>query len=81
MSYRKKIAKDKPLVIDIDSTSHVQHGSKMEGLAWNYKKEWCLDSIIAFDEVGLCHGMKLRPQAIPLVVWTQYRCLRIAHEV
>ncbi|HAR42073.1 MAG TPA: IS1380 family transposase [Bdellovibrionales bacterium] len=61
MSYRKKIAKNKPLILDIDSTSHVQHGEKMEGLAWNYKKEWCLDSLVAFDEVGLCHGMELRP--------------------
>ena len=32
--------KPQDLIIDIDSTSHVQHGEKMEGLAWNYKKEW-----------------------------------------
>ncbi len=61
MSYRKKIARDQPLILDMDSTSHVQHGEKMEGLAWNYKKEWCLDSLVCFDEVGLCHGMELRP--------------------
>ncbi len=61
MSYRKKIAQDKPLILDMDSTSHVQHGKKMEGVAWNYKQEWCLDSLVAFDETGLCHGMELRP--------------------
>lgn len=26
--------------LSIDSTSHVQSGEKMEGLAWNYKEEW-----------------------------------------
>lgn len=61
MSYRKKIALNQPIIIDIDSTSHVQHGEKMEGLAWNYKNEWCLDSLVAYDEMGLCHGMMLRP--------------------
>lgn len=50
----------KELIIDVDSTSHVQHGEKMEGLAWNYKKEWCLDSQVAFNQVGLCHGFQLR---------------------
>jgi hypothetical protein len=45
----------------IDSTSHVQHGAKMEGLAYNYKDEWCLDSQVIFDELGLCWDMQLRP--------------------
>lgn len=45
----------------IDSTSHVQTGKKMEGLAWNYKDEWCLDSQVVFDELGLCSGFQLRP--------------------
>jgi hypothetical protein len=48
------------LTIDIDSTSHVQSGEQMEGLAWNYKDEWCLDSQVAFDELGFCHGVQLR---------------------
>lgn len=60
MSYRKKVAKDQPLIIDMDSTSHVQHGDKMEGCAWNYKQQWCLSSLVCFDEMGLCHGMDLR---------------------
>jgi len=44
----------------IDSTSHVQQGVKMEGLAYNYKDEWCLDSQVIFDELGLCWDMELR---------------------
>ena len=61
MQYRKKIAEGVAPTFDMDSTSHVQHGEKMEGLAWNYKQEWCLDSLVTFDEVGLAHAMKLRP--------------------
>jgi hypothetical protein len=54
--------KPKPsMIIDIDSTDHVQSGEKMEGLAWNYKGNWALDSQVAFDELGLCHGVELRP--------------------
>lgn len=53
--------KPKDLVIDMDSTSHVQHGEKMEGLAYNYKNEWCLDSQVSFNSIGLCHGFQLRP--------------------
>jgi len=48
-------------VIDIDSTSHVQTGSQIEGCAFNYKDEWGLYSEVAFDELGLCHGVELRP--------------------
>lgn len=44
----------------IDSTSHIQHGSKMEGLAYNYKDEWCLDSQVIFDELGFCWDLELR---------------------
>ena len=45
----------------IDSTSHVQRGEKMEGLAFNYKDEWCLDSQVIFDELGFCWDLELRP--------------------
>ena len=47
--------------LNIDSTSHVQRGEKMEGLAYNYKDEWCLDSQVIFDELGFCWDMELRP--------------------
>ena len=53
--------KPRHLVIDVDSTSHEQHGEKMEGLAFNYKNEWCLDSQVSFNQIGLCHGFQLRP--------------------
>ena len=46
--------------LSIDSTSHVQHGKKMEGLAFNYKDEWCLDSQVIFDELGFCWDLELR---------------------
>jgi hypothetical protein len=61
MDVRKRICPDFPLIIDVDSTSHVQRGNTIEGLAYNYKNEWCLDSLVAFDSLGFCHGMKLRP--------------------
>jgi hypothetical protein len=53
--------KPKKLIVDVDSTSHEQHGEKMEGLAFNYKNEWCLDSQVSFNQIGLCHGFQLRP--------------------
>ena len=65
MDYRSKIAKHNILTLDMDSTSHVQHGEKMEGLAWNYKSEWCLDSLVTFDEVGLAHGMDRKSSTYP----------------
>lgn len=53
--------KPKNLVLDIDSTSHPQSGNKIEGVAWNYKKEWCLDSQEIFNQLGFCHSYSLRP--------------------
>jgi hypothetical protein len=44
----------KNLVLDIDSTSHVQSGNKIEGVAWNYKSEWCLDTQEIFNQLGFC---------------------------
>lgn len=46
--------------LSIDSTEHEQCGEKMEGLAWNYKDKWCLDSQVVFDELGFNYGMQLR---------------------
>lgn len=51
---------DRPLHLNIDSTPHEQCGKKMQGLAWNYKDMWCLDSQSIFDELGFCYGMQLR---------------------
>jgi hypothetical protein len=66
--------KPKDLIIDMDSTSHIHYGEQIEGLAYNYKSEWCLDSQIAFNSQGFCHGLQLRPgntksgvDAVPLI--------------
>ena len=53
--------KPRKMIIDMDSTDHVQHGDKMEGLAWNFKNNWCLDTQVAFNQLGFCHGFQLRP--------------------
>ncbi len=59
-SIRKKLSPGSPITIDMDSTSHVQMGRLMEGLGYNYKDEWCLDSLVAFDQLGLGYNMDLR---------------------
>ena len=46
--------------LSIDSTGHVQTGKKMEGLAYNYKNEWGLDSQVIFDELGFSWDLELR---------------------
>ena len=48
------------LQLSIDSTSHIQHGRKMEGLGPNYKNEICLDSQRISDQYGLTYGFQLR---------------------
>ncbi len=52
---------DRDLIITMDSTPHEQTGKKMEGVAWNYKDMWCLDSQNAYDQYGLSYGFHLRP--------------------
>ena len=60
LAARKLLAPEKPLVLDMDSTSHVQSGDKIEGLGYNYKGEWGLDSLDSFDELGFSYGFRLR---------------------
>ncbi len=48
-------------ILDIDSTYHVHYGELIEGLWWNYKKEWSLESQSAFSSLGFCHHVWLRP--------------------
>lgn len=52
--------KPKFVCVDVDSTDHPQSGNKIEGVAWNFKNRWCLDSQVAFDQMGFCHGLQLR---------------------
>jgi len=51
----------KTRIIDIDSTYHTHYGECTEGLAFNYKNDWCLESQSAFSSLGLCHQVWLRP--------------------
>jgi hypothetical protein len=44
----------------MDSTSHVQTGVKLEGLAYDYDGNWCLSSLACSDELGFSHAMELR---------------------
>jgi hypothetical protein len=48
-------------IIDIDSTYHVHYGDLTEGVWWNYKNEWSLESQSAFSHLGFCHHVWLRP--------------------
>jgi hypothetical protein len=48
-------------IIDMDSTYHTSYGEAVEGVAYNYKNQWCLQSQVAFDQLGLCHGIELQP--------------------
>jgi hypothetical protein len=60
LSYRRHLKPGTPLVLDMDSTSHPQTGVKIEGVGWNYKNEWALDSLSTFDDLGFCYGFELR---------------------
>lgn len=57
---RNQINPNSILTIDMDSTSHVQHGKKMEGLDYDYKGNWCLSSLSCSDELGFSQAMELR---------------------
>jgi len=59
---RSRIDKYKgtPVHLSQDTSAHEQSGKKMEGLAFNYKGQWCLDSQAVYDEAGLCYGSELR---------------------
>jgi hypothetical protein len=60
-----------PLHLSIDSTPHVQHGTKMEGVSYNYDGKWCLDSQRISDQMGLTYGFQLRPGNVGKAVGAQ----------
>ncbi len=64
-------------ILDLDSTLHAQYGKKMEGVEFCYKKFMALDSILAFDELGLQYWHEVRPGA----TYTSNGCGQIIHEV
>ena len=51
---------DLNFILNMDSTPHEQTGLKMEGVDWNYKNLWCLDSQNAYDQFGYSYGFDLR---------------------
>lgn len=57
---RQKLSKQEEITVTMDSTPHEQHGLQMEGVEWDYKNRWCLNSQNAFDEFGFCLGWDLR---------------------
>src|SRR5690606_4532843 len=38
------------VIYSSDSTPNVQYGKKMEGVGWNYKKQWSLDTLGIYDQ-------------------------------
>ena len=54
---------DKSFELSIDSTPHIQTGLKMEGLQYDYKNNWGLNSQNAYDQYGFSYGFQLRPGA------------------
>ena len=53
--------KPKKMIVDMDSTYHEHFGEQIEGVTWNYKKEWSLETQVAFNSLGFCHSVWLRP--------------------
>ena len=51
---------DKNFELSIDSTPHIQTGLKMEGLEYDYKNNWGLNSLNAYDQYGFSYGFQLR---------------------
>jgi hypothetical protein len=52
---------DKKFIISMDSTPHEHYSKFKEGMAYNYKNMWCLDSQNAYDQFGFSYVFDLRP--------------------
>lgn len=64
ISLRKALRPDeKRFVLSLDSTKHEHCGEKIEGLQWTHDGKWCLDSLQAYDELGLQYFFDLRSGA------------------
>ena len=57
----KFFAENKKFILSMDATPHEHYSKKMEGMAWNYKNMWCLDSQNAYDQFGFSYLFDLRP--------------------
>ena len=58
---QKMFASEKKFILSMDATPHEHYGKKMEGMAYNYKNMWCLDSQNAYDQFGFSYLFDLRP--------------------
>lgn len=61
LTMRIAIFADKKFILSMDATPHEQHAKKMEGLGFNYKGIWGLDSQNAYDQYGFSYLFDLRP--------------------
>lgn len=57
---RNQIDPKAVLTAEQDSTAHVQHGVKLEGLGYDYEGRWCLSSLAVADELGFSHALEVR---------------------
>lgn len=58
---RQKIfPNEKDFILTMDSTPHEHYSQLMEGMSYNYKNMWCLDSQNAYDQFGLSYLFDLR---------------------
>jgi hypothetical protein len=48
-------------ILDMDSTYHEHFGEKIEGVAWNYKNQWSIETQATFSSLGFSHGLQMRP--------------------
>lgn len=61
LELRTTLFDEKRFILTMDSTPHEHYAKKMEGMAFNYKNYWCLDSQSAYDQFGLSYLFDLRP--------------------
>jgi hypothetical protein len=78
LSLRKKLGRDlSQFILDLDSSLHEQYGKKTEGVEVCYKKFLALDSISAFDELGLPYWHDVRAGA----TYSSNGCAQIIHGI
>lgn len=78
LKLRKRSHRDvREFILDIDSTSHGQSGSNIEGAGWNYKNEWCLDSLQAYDQFGYLYWLEVRNGS----TYSANSCSEVIHAV
>lgn len=57
----KLFSENKKFILSMDATPHEHYAKRMEGMAYNYKNMWCLDSQNAYDQFGFSYLFDLRP--------------------